>query len=108
MPKKTRKEKIIARYRRQIKILQQSQVIPTTPKKTDTFATEGSQVLPVNQKASSNLTSILPKSDLTTEDAAEEKVQLKKFFMEDFRKSLFLSGLIIGFELILFFAKIIK
>ncbi len=97
MPKKTRKEKIIAYYRRQIKILKQAQVgslsqnLPASPQ-------EKTEIIP-ESKESFNI----PK----TEEKKEE-VKLKKFFYEDFKKSLILSSLIIAFELLLFFVKIIK
>ena len=85
MPKKTKKEKIIAIYRNKLRILHSTQ--PTIPEK-------------VLQKAvperSNEEHFILSEQDKTT----------AAFFIADFKKSMFLILGIIALEIILYFATI--
>lgn len=96
MPKKTKKEKIIAQYRRRLKLIE-------------------SLSLPVKEKEISHsqlsLTSSKEKKpEIITPQPKliQEEFDLKKYFLIDLRKSLLLSFLIIGFEFFLFFIKVIK
>jgi hypothetical protein len=91
MPKKTKKEKIIAQYRRQLKFLQEKrgQILPK-------------QVKLEEKETAVNTQKITNNSQLDTLD------QTKHFFIVDLKKSIFLSSLIIALELFLFFALVLK
>ncbi len=89
MPKKTKKQKILAKLHRQKQLLKQTNLIsqpsslPMSPKKEN--------VNKDYQKA------------LNTQDDV-----LKKYFLIDFRKSLMIVVLIITLEIAFYFAKLIK
>ncbi|MGB9883492.1 MAG: hypothetical protein ACPLRN_03205 [Microgenomates group bacterium] len=89
MPKKTKKQKILAKLHRQKQLLKQNNLIsqpsplPVSPKKEN--------VNKDYQKA------------LNTQDDV-----LKKYFLIDFRKSLIIVVLIIALEIAFYFAKLIK
>ncbi|PIS15465.1 hypothetical protein COT62_03495 [Candidatus Roizmanbacteria bacterium CG09_land_8_20_14_0_10_41_9] len=85
MPKKTKKEKIIAAYRNKLKILHLTQ--PTIPDKTPP---------PSVSEQSGDTHFILSEQDKTTTG----------FFMADFKKSILLILGIIALEIILYFATI--
>lgn len=85
MPKKTKKEKIIAEYRNKLRILHSAQ--STIPEKIPYSA------LP---ERSDKEHYVLSEQDKTT----------AAFFMADFKKSLFLILGIIALEIILYFATI--
>lgn len=97
MPKKTKRQKIIAQYRKKIKLLETS-FIPSaisTPKPIDT---------PSPDKV------INKEKPITTEKVKDLEIDkgnlLKGFFMSDFKKSLILSLAIIALEIIFYFATI--
>ncbi len=84
MPKKTKKEKIIAAYRKRLKLLEEQQIEPQTfPKKEEEIVI--SEVKP----------------DLTKEDQT-----ISHYFKSDLKKSLILIGFIIALEIFLYFATI--
>ena len=85
MPKKTKKEKLLASYHRKIRLLESKQTTtPITPSTTQSPA-----LMPiVNQEIK-----ISP---------------LNQYFFSDLRKSLILITLIIGLEISLYFAKLIR
>jgi len=91
MPKKTKKEKIIAQYRRQLKFLQE----------------KGIKILP-------NQAQIEKKETAVNKQKTAENLQLesldktKHFFVIDLKKSIFLSLLIIALELFLYFALVLE
>jgi len=91
MPRKTRKEKIIARYRRKLELLEKSinvaEKIDSVPKIQVTKPKKTIQPnLPIN-------------NDLKKEDKAAVI-----YFTSDLRKTLFLVFLIIALEFFLYFA----
>lgn len=87
MPKKTKKQKIIAAYRKKIKLLQNTipQPLPSTP------AIEVRTTQPPEQPKEKT---ILPET------------QSFNFFISDFKKSLLLSFTIIALEIIFYSARI--
>lgn len=85
MPKKTKKEKLLAIYHRKIRLLENKQT--TTPVTVPTASSPVSTPI-INQE-----TKILP---------------LNQYFFSDLKKSLILITLIIGLEISLYFAKLIK
>ena len=92
MPKKTRKEKLLARYHNKIRSLEDKNIVK-----------------PQAQVAE------LPQEDLkvkivTSKDSidAEKYKASNKYFFSDLRKSLFLIALILSLEVSLYFAKLIK
>ncbi|PIP14782.1 hypothetical protein COW98_05225 [Candidatus Roizmanbacteria bacterium CG22_combo_CG10-13_8_21_14_all_35_9] len=84
MPKKTKKEKILAEYRKKIKQLNQSLVVPAPQIKIPTII----------------------KSRLNDQSTNDNK--LLTYFFQDFKKSLFIIGFIIALEIGLYFAKLIQ
>lgn len=95
MPKKTKKEKLLARYHKKLRLLENKQAI----------------VSPVQIKIS-NPVSIPPVNNETKtaiiEPLTQEHKQLNQYFFSDLKKSLLLITLIIGLEISLYFAKLIK
>jgi hypothetical protein len=88
MPKKTKKEKIIAQYRRQLELFKkQASSFQPQPKII-------SQPPSVNKK--------------NTEETKNSFKQIKYYFLSDFKKSIFLTFFIIALELFLYFAMFFK
>lgn len=81
MPKKTKKEKLLARYHKKIRLLESKQTTtPMTPSPTSMpIANQEIKILPINQ-----------------------------YFFSDLKKSLILITLIIGLELLFYYAKLVK
>jgi len=85
MPKKTKKEKLLALYHRKIRLLENKQTItPITPSITQS---------PVPMPVVNQEIKISP---------------LNQYFFSDLKKSLILITLIIGLEISLYFAKLIR
>ena len=85
MPKKTKKEKLLALYHRKIRLLENKQTItPITPSITQ---------FPVPMPVVNQEIKISP---------------LNQYFFSDLKKSLILITLIIGLEISLYFAKLIR
>jgi len=95
MPKKTKKEKILANYRKRLKIIQQQikkeNIEPKIEKKETTI-----------EKSSL----IVPKEYQSLK--IEEKKSINYNFFLDLKKSLFLSFFLIVFEFFLYLTKLIK
>ncbi|VVA43693.1 conserved hypothetical protein [Candidatus Roizmanbacteria bacterium] len=92
MPKKTKKEKLLARYHRKLRSLENLQVTgsPTL------ISTQATQVTPAEVK------------NVSVKPITEESRQTNQYFFSDLKKSLLLIVLIIGVEVGLYFAKLIK
>jgi hypothetical protein len=95
MPKKTKKEKILAEYRRKLKLLKESTVF--TPKPQPTIK---------NKKEEK----ILPQSPILpqTKKLNKEDNFISSYFVNDLKKSFLISFLLITLEIFLYFAKLIK
>lgn len=78
MPKKTKKEKLLASYRKKLKLLER-------------------QTLPI--KAPLLINRVVP---------IKKEIQITSYFLNDLKKSLFLIGVIIALEISLYFVRIIK
>lgn len=92
MPKKTKKEKIIAEYRRKLKFIQ-NQKITISPV--------------IEPSAVKKQEEIHPKIITHTKPAhTEEDSLITSHFKSDFKKSLILIVFIIGLEIFLYFATI--
>lgn len=96
MPKKTRKEKVIAAYRKKLRLLEQMEK-PSTPEVVTSFA-KGEPIEPIEDASPVR---IEEKSTVNKEETA-----LKTFFIKDLKKSLLLIGLIIALEIIIYFGTI--
>jgi len=92
MPKKTRQEKIIAQYRQKIKLLQNN------PKLVKPIFQENITVQEDEKKEKPQV----------IEKETEQDIETKKYFISDFKKSLFVISLIIALEIGLYFATMIK
>ncbi|MEK7522526.1 MAG: hypothetical protein AAB569_03025 [Patescibacteria group bacterium] len=88
MPKKTKKEKILASYHRKIRLLENRQMI-TSPVQVKT---------PVTVEINTFENKIKP----------EVIEPVNQYFFSDLKKSLLLIVLIVGVEVGLYFAKLIK
>ncbi len=93
MSKKTKKEKILAAYRRKLRLLEQNEKpiqpsIMTVERRTNKEEVEASKKPKNVQGISQSL--------------------LSKYFFSDLKKSLVLVVLIIALEFLLYFAKLIK
>ncbi len=92
MPKKTKKEKILALYHKKIRLLENKQTtMPMTPSMTQ-FPAPMPIINPPNRRVNQEI-KISP---------------LNKYFFSDLRKSLILITLIIGLEISLYFVTMIK
>ncbi len=96
MPKKTKKEKIIAQYRRKLKLLERLQTPPSFKK--EVISTQSS-------KKATNKTELNITFEKKNKDSDTETVS---FFLTDLRKSFILIGVIIALEILLYFVRIIK
>lgn len=89
MPKKTRQEKIIAELRRKLETTK-AQSLETTPRITN--LAEEKQVLPGYRLPSQSFSS--PKTTISLQSTTD--------IMKDLKKTFFLSGLAISFEIIVY------
>lgn len=89
MPKKTKKEKILAEYRRRLKLLQLNQ------------PNQLQEITPVINTVSNE--SIEKKEPII---GNEEDALITSYFKKDFKKSLFLITIVITLEISLYFATI--
>jgi len=97
MPKKTKQEKIIAEYRKKLKLLQQNSIsLPQIEKK------------PITQKIDNHVLTPKPHETLiSTDQKTYSELQVAKTnFVADFKKSLLLTVAIIALEIFLYFATI--
>lgn len=94
MPKKTKKQKIIAQYRKKLKLLSDFSNTQRLEKKDDL------QKEDKNEKVE-NLT-------LSTNNNLSSDNLNKKYFLKDFKKSILLIVFIIALEIGLYFVKLIK
>ncbi len=91
MPKRTKKEKIIADYRKRLKLLQNSNVV----------IKQSSPAVPLSQSEEPKIDEKKPKVIETESDS-----QTAVYFKKDFRKSLILIAAVIALEISLYFASI--
>ncbi len=92
MPKKTKKQKIIAEYRKKIKLLAQTVSSPLS----------SSEQKPQSNETKTKLVS--PGKKIETGTAEDEII--KNYFIQDFKKSFIVIFLIIALEIILYFVSI--
>lgn len=89
MPKKTKKEKILAEYRKRLKIIeqqiQQKNIQPIIEKKGPQIRKQTTPTITMNKKIAFNYN-----------------------FLQDLKKSFLISFLLIALEFFLYFAKLIK
>ena len=85
MPKKTKKEKLLALYHRKIRLLEN--------RHANTFVTPSMSLSPAPKTIVNQEIKVLP---------------INQYFFSDLKKSLILITLIIGLEISLYFAKLIK
>lgn len=85
MPKKTRRDKIVAQERKRLKLLAQVSI---------------SEITPVREP--------LPKIAKTTvvESLSQEDISVKNYFFGDLKKSFLLIGCIIALEIVIYFVTI--
>jgi len=95
MPKKTKKEKLLAHYHKKIRLLENKQAIAIP---VQTKIPISVSIPPVNNETKT------AKIELLT----QEHKQSNQYFFSDLKKSLVLITLIIGLEISLYFAKLIK
>jgi len=95
MPKKTKKEKLLARYHRKIRLLENKQTIVSSvqPKVLNEIS-----IPPVENKTKTPI----------SEPLVQELKNTNQYFFSDLKKSLLLIVLIIGLEISLYFVKLIK
>jgi len=99
MPKKTKKEKILADYRKKLRIIQQQ------IQQKDTQNIIEKKEIPVEKKPS-----IMRKKPeaITEAITIEEKNLINYNFFHDLKKSLLLSFFLIALQFFLYFTKLIK
>ncbi len=102
MPKKTRKDKIIAAYRKRLQMLQSQQI------STQTYATEKHIQTPprkelpfIRERKIEELPVVKPQMTPSGED-----VNITHYFKQDLRRSLILIVFVIGLEISLYFVSI--
>lgn len=91
MPKKTKKQKIIADYRRKIKLL-------TVASLDSSFMNRATDKIVKPVKAEESVT--------LNQTVDYEETLIRKYFFQDLNKSLVLIGLIITLEIIFYFVSI--
>lgn len=96
MPKKTREEKIVARYRKKIRLLEQQAHSPSI--ETINKITKPNPKPPIIKEPTQSIDKI---SASTKTDES-----LRKFFVKDLTKSLLLIVLIVALEISLYFVRI--
>ncbi len=100
MPKKTKKEKILAEYRRKLKQLYSAQNITTAANIKKTTQQTPLQI----QKSSSMPAPILIKESIYQE--SEYDKSLAKFTIQDLKKTFFISLFILTLEFVIFYANL--
>jgi hypothetical protein len=93
MPKKTKKEKILAEYRRKLKLLKESTVFTPKPQPTAKKEEKISPQSPISPQ---------------TKKLNKEDNFISSYFVNDLKKSFLISFLLIALEIFLYFAKLIK
>jgi hypothetical protein len=91
MPQKTRKEKVAAQERKRY----QYTILESVPKKSDSVTT----TLPTEKQKISE-----PVKHLVSLNQEDESI--KKYFLQDFKKSLLLIVAVLALEIFLYFARI--
>jgi hypothetical protein len=100
MPKKTKKQKIIAEYRRQLKLLKEKEAIANQ---------EGKDKTKINSFSISKKDVPTTKQSFLKKPETDESLhQVRSYFINDFKKSFFLTTIIIAIELFIYYAKILK
>ena len=89
MPKKTKKQKILAAYRKKLQLIEQSSSYLDKPSAKIEKPTEKNE-------------------EVKIETNQEELLVINQYFFSDLRKSLFLTVFIIALEIGLYFANLIK
>lgn len=97
MPKKTKKEKIIALYRKKLKLLKEIQ--PTISLNQTKKNEEKNPPTTIINK---------PKLKITLEQNQNKEEKTSDFFLKDLKKSLILTGLMIALEIFIYFVRIVK
>lgn len=94
MPKKTKKEKLLALYRKKIRLLEnkQSTTVPASP-----IVQSPESKLIENREIKNKTISVPP-----------EKKVINQYFFSDLKKSLLLIVLILGLEVSLYFARLVR
>ena len=95
MPKKTKKEKMLARYHKKLRLLENRQTVSS----------------PIQAKIINEASMPPAESKVKTlinEPLIQELKNFNQYFFSDLKKSLLLITLIIGLEISLYFAKLIK
>ncbi len=95
MPKKTKKEKLLALYHKKIRLLENRQVISTP---AQTKIPTSLSMSPINHETKT----------VITEPLTQERKQSNQYFFSDLKKSLIFITLIIGLEISLYFVKLFK
>lgn len=93
MPKKTKKEKIIAEYRKKLQLLKSNQM--QNPIVTPITSSKPSISIPMKEQ---------PKKQPIVD--TQEDSLITSYFKKDFKKSLFLIAIVITLEFSLYFATI--
>lgn len=93
MPKKTKEQKIIAQYRKKIKFLETRSVETQAP----------TQV--VNKNISPKTVKISTQ-EIEKQPVADDVSKISNFFINDFKKSIIFTCIIIALEIIFYFATI--
>jgi len=89
MPKKTKKQKILAAYRKKLQLIEQSSSYLNKPSVKIEKPTEKNE-------------------EVKIETNQKELLVINQYFFSDLRKSLFLTVFIIALEIGLYFANLIK
>ncbi|QQG44631.1 MAG: hypothetical protein HYW86_01835 [Candidatus Roizmanbacteria bacterium] len=82
MPHKTKKTKILSEQRKKLKLLELNQVTQKEESKTE----------------------LQDKKTVIDYSLTDEEIKIKRYFLQDFKKSLLIIGLIFSLEIILYFA----
>jgi hypothetical protein len=105
MPKKTKREKILAEYRKKIKQIQQIQLnqdVTTNNKKIPVPATN---TVPIGKPITSVITT--PQKTLAYQESEYDKL-LAKFTSQDLRKTFFITLFIIALEFFIYYVNLKK
>ena len=99
MPKKTKRDKIIAQYRKKLKLLQSIQSVPQSVPQS----IPQQPILSQTPSKSLKITPAIEKNQTKEEDRL-----ISKYFYQDFKKSLIFITVTIALEFSLYFVRMIR
>jgi len=93
MPKKTKKEKILAEYRKKLRLLKEKSI---SDQKLESIIKKEKRITPQSKKSTQ------------TKEITKEEYLISSHFINDLKKSLLISFSLIFLQFFIYFSKLIK